>query len=171
MRVPVYPMVLLACMCRAGMCAGCPPGTYGPACTPCPYHTSCDPSGATAHDCKCNAGFVCMYFKQVRAVVTLNTTLAAFQNDTDGVRSAFVNGIAAAGRVFPEQVSIHKVQPLFSRRRTLPTIPEIRVSVSLDGAASLAHLTHFLPGLHVEHEWSVQAQVRALKVSLEEENA
>lgn len=162
--------LLLACTICAGLCVACPPSTYGVYCTPCPYHTSCDPSGATAHDCKCNAGFVCMYFKQVRAVVTLNTTLAAFQNDTDGVRSAFVNGMAAAGGVFPEQVAIHKVQALPPRRRMLPVTPEIRVSVSLDGAGSLAHLTQFLPGLHVENEWSVQAQVRALKVSLEEEN-
>lgn len=171
MRASVWPLMLLACMCHTGVCSGCPPSTYGLACTPCPYHTSCDPSGSTAHDCKCNAGFVCMYFKQVRAVVTLNTTLAAFRNNTDGVRTAFVNGIAAAGRVFPEQVSIHKVQALLTHRRILPTTPEIRVSVSLDGAGGLLHLTQFLLGLHVENEWTVQAQVRALKVSVEEEIA
>lgn len=148
----------------AHMAASCPPSTYGSQCTPCPPHTSCDNGGSTAHDCRCHAGFVCMYFRQVHAVVTLKTTLAAFQNNTDGVRSAFVNGIAAAGRIFPEQVSIHAVQPLRARR-ALPETPEIRVSVFLDGADGLAPLVDFLPAFHVENEWSVQAQVRALKVS------
>ena len=155
-RAPCWLLIWLACA------LACPPDTYGGArCAPCPPHTTCPSGGQTARDCRCVSGFRCVYYKQVRAIVTLNTTLSAFQHDTGGVRSLFVSGIAAAGGVFPDQVTIQGVRPLATRRR-LPAWHEILVRAELDGTEQLTQLDRHLTGLHLDDEWTTEVRVRVL---------
>lgn len=107
------------------------------------------------------AGFHCVYFKQVRAVVTLNTTLSAFQHDTGGVRSIFVSGLAAAGAC--SRSGHHQgVQPIRGSRRVLPSPHEIIVRAELDGTGELTQLGRHLTGLHVDDEWTTEISVRVL---------
>jgi hypothetical protein len=156
-RAPCWVVVWFA------VCAlACPPDSFGPRCVPCPPHTTCPAGGLSARDCRCVAGFHCVYFKQVRAVVTLNTTLSAFQHDTGGVRSIFVSGLAAAGGVFPDQVTIRGVQPIRGSRRVLPSPHEIIVRAELDGTGELTQLGRHLTGLHVDDEWTTEISVRVL---------
>lgn len=91
-------------------------------CVQCPPHTGTVPGqeegGSSAHDCKCDAGFLCMYYKRVRAKVILNTTRSAFEHDEGSVRSSFIAGVAAAAGVAREQVHVHfTVIRLDHRRR------------------------------------------------------
>jgi hypothetical protein len=103
----------------------CPPDFYPAdawphACLACPPHTSMRPSGgggSNAHDCKCDAGFLCMYYKHVHARVTVNTTLSAFERDEGAIRTAFIAGVAAAAGVTLEQVHVHFVVIRLDHRR------------------------------------------------------
>jgi len=154
--------VWLACLVAAARACG--PGRYGPGCQACPPHTTCAEGSQTAHDCRCVAGFVCMYFKQVRAVVTLNTTLDAFNRDAEGVRSRFVEGIAAAGGVPAAQVTIGAVRAA-SMRRSLGGPVSVQVSVLLNGAGALTAVPEHLAGLHLDHAWHVDPQVRVFALA------
>ena len=159
----MWRVVWLACLLVAGARA-CGPNQYGPHCRACPPHTTCAPGSQTAHDCKCEAGFVCMYFKQVRAVVTLNTTLYAFNSDAEGVRSRFVEGMAAAGGVPAAQVTIGSVRAA-SMRRSLGGPSSVQVSVLLSGAGGLTAVPHHLGELHLDDAWEVDPQVRVFALA------
>lgn len=142
----------------------CPPDTYGPSCAPCPGHTTCPSGGSTAHDCRCQSGFVCLYYKQLRAVVTLNTSLTAFQSNANGVRSAFISGIAASAGVVPEQVSIADVVPR-SFRRLLANHESIDVDVLVTGARALSRVHEHLTGIHLDHSWTLVPRVLVFPAS------
>ena len=147
--------------CLVTLSRACGPDEYGAACRACPPHTTCPVGSQTAHDCRCVEGFVCMYFKQVHAVVTLNTTLEAFNSDAEGVRSRFVAGIAAAGGVTAAQVTIGSVRS-GSLRRSLGAglRPSVQVSVLLNGAGNLTSVPEHLGELHLYDAWDVTPQVR-----------
>lgn len=113
--MPLIVVLLFAFMIRLTSCA-CPsdhyPGDAWPhTCQHCPPHTrtilvATAVGALSAHDCKCDPGFLCMYYKQVRATVTLNTTLTAFEHDEHGVRSGFVSDVARAAGVGMEKVHL-----------------------------------------------------------------
>lgn len=82
-----------------------------------------------------------MYYHQVHATVTLNTTLHDFENDSQGVRSSLVSGVANAAGVVPAQVHIHYVVIRLNhrrrrRRRLLSYSAQIQVSLVVSGAGS-----------------------------------
>jgi len=105
-----------------------------------------------------------MYFKQVHAVVYLKTTLDAFNSDTDGIRSRFVDGIAAAGGVSAAQVTIGSVLST-SMRRSLGGTSSVQVSVFLNGAGALTAVSQHLGGLHLDDVWHVSPQVRVFALA------
>lgn len=166
---PLYLFVFIAI--ASGTSLACPQGYYGPFCQACPLHTTTTSElssiSSTIHDCKCQAGFLCIYYKQLHATVTLNTTLSAFENNTGSVRTAFVSGVAAAAGVAPDQVHIHfTVIHLDHRRRFVLPHPDetIQVSVSVLGACSLQRVPQCLEGLHISHSWEIRRRLYVLKV-------
>lgn len=163
--------------------SACPPDHYPAdawphACHPCPAHTRtiAVPSGGEAtsvHDCKCDAGFLCMYYKQVRATVTLNATLSAFEHDEGGVRSTFISGVASAAGVGREQVHVHFVViRLDHRRRVLrrllghPAHGQLQVTVVVtDTHSDVSGLRRHLGIMHERGDaWIVERRVLVLAI-------
>lgn len=110
-----------------------------------------------------------MYYKQLHATVTLNTTLAAFENNTGQVRHTFISGMAAAAGVPPSQVHIHFVVIRLDHRRLLAHQPgygqNIQVSVSVTGSQELTQVPQYLVGLHLAHSWELQRRLLVLSIA------
>ncbi len=163
--IPISSVGLLLCLIERSL--SCPVGTYGvEACEPCPAHTTTTSAiSLTIHDCRCQPGYLCMYYKKVHATVTLNTTLSDFENNTGEVRSSFIAGIAAAGGVEPAQVHIHFVViRLNHRRRILSWHHTIQVSVSVAGTSTLKRVPEYLSGLHLAHTWELRRHLSVLAI-------
>lgn len=158
MRVP---LVLLACACGA---LACPPNFYGRDCLACPAHTACPEGSGSAHDCRCITGYFCIYYKQIRARVKLNTTMSAFSEDADGVRSAFLSAVASAAGVDVSKVQIRNVAPVNQRRALLPSGGSIHVDVQVVAQKGLDSLPDRLPGLHLGDTWVLVPRVLVLPI-------
>lgn len=172
--VGMRPLSLFFCVLVA--VDGCPVDQYpsGPGvCKPCPAHTvtsSLADAALSVHDCKCEAGFLCLYYKQVHASVTLlNTSLSDFETDNHGMRSDFVSGIAAAAGVASGQVHLHfTVIRLNHRRRMLHAHQRnsslvIWLDIPGTESRSLEKLRRHLLDLHLPPvTWRVQRRVLVL---------
>ena len=164
--------VILMCLsCLCGLVGGCVSGQYleGIRCLSCPPHTVTDlpGGGSSAHDCRCERGYLCMYYRQVHATVTLNSTLHDFEADHGGVRTAFLSGVARAAGVAREQVRIHFVVIRLNHRRLLASTPEsIQVSVVVSGTSveSLDALHRHFNSLNVGGSWEVHRRVLVLAI-------
>jgi hypothetical protein len=163
------------CLCLCGHARACVAGEYQDrgACPLCPAHTTTTQpgGGVTVHDCRCEPGYLCMYYKQVHATVTLNSTLHDFEGDRGGVRTAFLAGVAAAAGVAREQVRIHFVVIRLShRRRLLRWLESIRVNVVVSGTSgdSLGSLHRHLSALGGGGSWEVRRRVLVLAIPLQQ---
>lgn len=121
---------------------------------------------------------MCMYYHQVHATVTLNTTLHDFENDHGGVRTALVTGVASAAGVVPAQVHIHYVVIRLDhrrRRRLLsPSLAaslwrhgQLQVSLVVSGTStrSLSGLRRHLSPLQTPYDsWEVRRRVLVLAI-------
>jgi len=179
-------------------CSPCSAGTYDattlgrttpcPACAvnsyclsalsqaPCPANTVSDAGAVSQLQCACVSGYSCTYTKRIAATVTLNnTSLAAFEADTGGVRTNFIATIAAAAGVKPAQVTIVNAQTHISGRRMRRLLlgfgavensgitEMIHVTAVIDGAVTLHH--HLLGSQHSVVSTRAIHQVRALALS------
>ena len=122
-------------------------------------------AGSTSQlKCRCKAGFVCFYTKQIQAVVTLNSTEDAFKQNTDNVRENFLAAIAAAAGVDISKVTIVSVtKHAGSGRRLLGHHEGIKVVAVVEGAHTLSNIeTHVRQrGLHLHsHSWRESHSVR-----------
>lgn len=169
MRVLLLCVLLLSAV---GPVISCPDSQYPDekgVCTACPPHTS-STAATCAHDCRCEPGFLCMYYRQVHATVTLNTTLHDFENDHNGVRSSLLAGVAAAAGVVPEQVHIHYVVIRLSHRRhrrRLLGASSIQVSLIVSGTSgqAISGLRRHLSGLQTHGDsWEVRKRVSVLAI-------
>ena len=179
----MFPLLAIASLLilLAGTSHTCPAGQYPSEqltppviCHACPEHTTTfgDPGTASSvHDCKCQAGFLCMYYRQVHATVTLNTTLSDFESDHRGVRSSFLSGVAAAAGVSSEKVHVHFVVIRLNHRRRLRTLGLldcIQVSIVVSGTStedSLQNLHQHLSSMHMTaNSWEVRRRVLVLAV-------
>lgn len=140
----------------------------------CPLHTTSSAGSYSRVNCICDPGYQCTYYKQIQAIVTLNATLWEFQNDINGVRTAFIAAMAAAAGVQPSQVTINDVLTQSQRRRLLSedggnARELIDVHASVTGAVHLRdldkHLNRHIEKLHVAHTWKQAPQVRAVALS------
>jgi len=140
----------------------------------CPLHTTSSAGSYSRVNCICDPGYQCTYYKQIQAIVTLNATLWEFQNDYNGVRTAFLAAMAAAAGVQPSQITINNVVTQNRRRRLLSMGEEaerelIDVHASVHGAVVLRdldkHLNRHMENLHISHTWKQAPQVRAVPVS------
>lgn len=171
-------VTLLALSCLWGGVGGCVTGQYsegGGVCLDCPPHTFTEQAagGLSVHDCRCQRGYLCMYYRQVHATVTINSTLRDFEADRGGVRSAFLSGVAMAAGVSQEQVHIHFVTIRLSHRRRLTGLSEsIQVSVVVSGTstASLAALHRHLSSLNLEGSWKVHRRLMVLAIPVHQMN-
>jgi hypothetical protein len=165
-----------------GCCFGthaCPVGQYpadfpGPplsTCLHCPVHTSTAAQAdvaVSAHDCRCDPGYVCVYYREVHATVSLNSTLSDFENDTHNVRSSFLSGVASAAGVTSAQVRVHFVVIRLNHRRRLHSSASdtIRVSVIVSGTTStdsLLKLHSHLSSLQlITDSWVIRRHVLVL---------
>jgi len=176
MRLP--PLLLLPV--SLVVAVSCPSGQYQEhgACMQCPEHTTTagDGSAASVHDCRCVPGFICMYYRQVHATVTLNTTMHDFENDHNGVRSNLLSGIAAAARVPTAQVHVHYIVVRLNHRRRmllLLTGGGIQVSLSVSGTSveALTGLRRHLEGLQTRGDsWEVRKRVLVLAIPAHQKN-
>lgn len=174
-------LLVLTLLAAAGSIHCCPVGQYPsetthPVCMQCPAHTTTlggPDTAVTIHDCKCEAGFLCMYYKQVHATVTLNTTLSDFENNHHGVRSLFLSGVAAAAGVSQEQIRVHFVVIRLNhrRRRRLQELPndtiQVRVVVSsgVSSEDSISKLHRHLSGMQMTADsWVVRRRVLVLAI-------
>jgi hypothetical protein len=161
--------VLCVLILSAGLVLACPDGQYPDekgTCTACPAHTTAA-AATCAHDCRCEPGFLCMYYRQVHATVTLNTTLHDFENDHNGVRSSLVSGVAAAAGVVPEQVHIHYVVIRLAHRRRRLLGASIQVSLVVSGTSgqAISGLRRHLSGLQTHGDsWEVRKRVSVLAI-------
>ena len=83
-------------------CAPCPENNYCPSPfiqIPCPNNTFSNIGSSSRAQCYCVEGFHCIYVRQLVVVISLNVTLADFENDTNSVRTDFITGLAAAASV------------------------------------------------------------------------
>jgi len=182
---------------QLSQCVLCQPGTYSllvgrssncPLCDPnfycrtstskdiCPLHTTSSSGSYSRVNCLCDPGFQCTYYKQIQAVVTLNATLWEFNNDINGVRTAFINAMAAAAGVHPSYVTINEVLAQGRRRRALLSvagggvdgIETIDVHASVTGAVKLRdldkHLNRHSASLHIAHRWEQAPQIHAIAI-------
>lgn len=162
-------------------CLSCPVGQYPSdrpglfhVCVSCPSHTTTSSTpdvAVSAHDCKCEAGFLCMYYRQVKATVTLNTTIEDFESDSHGVRSTFLSGVASAAGVSNEQVKVHFVVIRLNHRRRLYAYSTehevVRISVTVSGTntESLTKLHSHLSSFHMASDsWEVSRRVLVLAI-------
>jgi hypothetical protein len=112
-----------------------------------------------------------MYYKQVRATVTLNTSLAEFESDSHGVRSAFLSGVALAAGVSSEQVQVHFAVIRLNHRRRLYSQPSaaegVRINVTVSGTSSesLTKLHSHLSSFQMTTDsWEVRRRVLVLAI-------
>jgi hypothetical protein len=75
----------------------------------CPTNTKAPAGSYSILNCACNPGFQCTYYKQIQAIVTLNTTLYDFNNNVGEIQAAFLQAMAAAANVSSSQVVINGV--------------------------------------------------------------
>ena len=97
---------------RASDCPRCPQNHYCRTSTikeVCPTNTQSPAGSYSVLSCQCSNGFTCTYYKQVRAIATLNTTRSDFNGDVDGVRTRFIRAVAAAANVTIDHVVINGV--------------------------------------------------------------
>jgi lysylphosphatidylglycerol synthetase-like protein (DUF2156 family) len=104
-------------------------------------------------------------------VVTLNTTVFAFNNDIGGVRTAFLAAMAAAAGVQTHQVTIHDVLTNSPHgRRLLMHASTVQVHASITGAIMLKdleqHLDRHKQHFHVHHHWT-KARALTLKENID----
>jgi hypothetical protein len=142
----------------------------------CPLHTTSAAGSYSRVNCLCDAGYQCTYYKQIQAIVTLNATLWEFNNDINGVRTAFIAAMAAAAGVHPSYVTINDVITQGGRRRALlsidaggaDSIETINVHASVMGAVHLRdldkHLRRHSPTLHIAHKWEQAPQIHAVAI-------
>ena len=183
-----------------GQCLLCLPGTYSlqvgrssncPLCEAnfycrtstlkdvCPLHTTSSAGSYSRVNCICDPGYQCTYYKQIQAIVTLNATMWEFQNNVNGVRTAFIAAMAAAAGVQPSQVTINDVLAQTGRRLLALSSGQqkgmIDVHASVHGAVVLKdldkHLNRHIENLHISHSWKQAPQVRAVALARSPERA
>jgi hypothetical protein len=141
----------------------------------CPLHTTSSSGSYSRVNCLCDPGYQCTYYKQIQAVVTLNATLWEFNNDINGVRTAFIHAMAAAAGVHPNYVTINEVMTQGRRRRALLSLEDgngeretINVHASVTGAVRLRdldkHLNRHSSLLHIAHRWEQAPQIHAVAI-------
>jgi hypothetical protein len=141
----------------------------------CPIHTTSPPGSYSRLNCKCDPGYQCTYYKQITAIVNLNVTYYDFTNNVNGVRTAFLQAMAAAAGVQSSQVIIGQVVTN-SRRRSLLSVRStdhrqwnepnsVNVHASIRGSIRLRgldkHMNTRHPNMHISHTWSEAHQIKA----------
>jgi hypothetical protein len=114
----------------------CGVGTYGqyPLCNPCPANTNSSFNHtSTLLDCRCLAGFVCTYTKQISVVLTLNSITWDMTTIAGLSQNAIIDAIAQAAGVSRDKVVINS---MFSGRRLL-RLQRREVFVTVYGADTL----------------------------------
>jgi hypothetical protein len=114
----------------------CPVGYYGvdPQCNPCPANTNSSFNHtSTLLDCRCLAGFVCTYTKQISVVLTLNSITWDMTTIAGLSRNAIIDAIAQAAGVPREKVVISS---MLSGRRLLRLLQR-EVLMTVHGAEGL----------------------------------
>ena len=121
---------------------------------PCPVNTVSIAGAASQLQCTCVLGYSCTYTKRIAATVTLNnTSLDAFNADTDGVKTKFIAAMAAAAGVTPAQVTIISVQAHHAAARMrlmMRRLFGVADDVG-DGGGSIIHVTAVIDGAVVLH--------------------
>ena len=142
----------------------------------CPLHTTSSAGSYSRVNCLCDPGYQCTYYKQIQAIVTLNATLWEFNNDINGVRTAFIAAMAAAAGVHTSFVTINEVMTQGGRRRALLSVESgtegvretINVHASVSGAVKLRdldkHLGRHSSTLHIAHRWEQAPQIHAVAI-------
>jgi hypothetical protein len=142
----------------------------------CPLHTTSSAGSYSRVNCLCDPGYQCTYYKQIQAVVTLNATLWEFNNDINGVRTAFIAAMASAAGVHTSFVTINEVLTQGGRRRALLSVESgaegvretINVHASVTGAVKLRdldkHLARHSSTLHIAHRWEQAPQIHAVAI-------
>ena len=154
-------------------CSVCPAGTYDPttlgrttecpACAansyclsalsqaPCPANTVSQAGATSQLQCTCVSGYSCTYTKRIAATVMLNnTSLDAFNADTDGVRTKFIAAMAAAAGVLPAQVTIISAQAHMAARMRMMMRRLFGVAES-GGSGNIIHVTAVIEGAVALH--------------------
>ena len=123
---------------RSAPCPPCPAGSYCQSpvqMAPCPANTNSAAGTASVLGCMCNGGFTCGYFRTISVSFSLvNVTVADFNNDANGVQTAFLQSVAKAAGVPTTSVSLVGVTAM-SRRL-------LRVAVSIDSPADDGYRSH-----------------------------
>jgi len=159
-------------------CLTCPANQYCSSATTqtpasCPAHTFSANGSYSLLQCECVPGYNCAYKKQITAVVTLNTTLYNFNNNVNGVQTAFLQAVAAAAGVSPSQVVVNTVVSSTGNRRLLSEKSNkfIDVYASVRGAERLhrldAHLARHSLTLHKGHSWQEAHSLTAVPMVAE----
>jgi hypothetical protein len=152
---------------RTAQCPACPAGAYCQSPTRqarCPINTRSSPGATSQLGCRCLTGFACSYSKRIAATVRLNATAANFNADVGGIRTAFINAVAAAAGVSPSQVIIGSVTQQRAARRLLSSSDHHAVvSILVEGSMSLDAIQHELA---LSTEWQPLHSVRARRAML-----
>jgi hypothetical protein len=122
---------------RTSSCALCPADKYCLSPTQqaqCPVNTRSTSGASSQLGCRCAAGFSCSYTKRISATVRLNATAANFNADVGGIRTAFINAVAAAAGVPASQITIGSVLDRTGARRLLSFVDD---AVAVDEMAFL----------------------------------
>ena len=118
-----------------------------------PVH-DCVADGGTLLRCLCAGGFTCAYTKRIVATITLgNTTVAGFNADAGGVRTALVRAVALAAGVPEARVAIQSVVASVARQQPQQP-PQGRRLLLLDASAAAAaeiKVTAFVHGAERLH--------------------
>jgi hypothetical protein len=129
----------------------------------CPLNTWSNPGAYSQFNCRCDAGFVCSYFKKIDAVINLNVSLYDFQNNVGNIQTDFISALANAGGVLPSNVIINGVS-LTKNRRGMTEGIEIHSTVV--GTVHMQGLEKVLEKLghqHAKARWSEHARLQAKK--------
>ena len=123
---------------RTSVCPACPGnGYYCPSpiqLMQCPASTNTSAKGGASNllACVCNPGLVCTYYKTISATFTLqNVSLADFNRDLNGVRTAFIASVAAAANVDVSSVTIVSASNATSTSRRLMSLETRRGILSV----------------------------------------
>ena len=94
-------------------------------CITCPQHTVSTEGSSSLLNCRCEQGFVCSYTKIITAVITLNTSVSSFNDQSNPVRATFITAVSTAAGVSASHVIIQHVNATPRSRRLLSKKSEL----------------------------------------------
>ena len=136
---------------------------------PCPTHTVSAPGSYSRLSCQCMPGYQCTYYKQISAIVYINSTYSAFTSNLNNVQTNFISAMSTAANVSADQVNIISVvagslpSNLGNRRLLEASHGLVEVHTTIHGTGRLRHLDKYMKSV-VSTTWHPSHKIHAVEM-------